>query len=283
MKVSVIVIVKNEAKFINCLLEALTQQTYQGFEIIIVDNASSDGTKEIIHSSRDNRIKYLHEPSQCGLASLRNLGIQRAAGDYIFFTDGDCVPARNWLEQGLKVLETGEYVGVEGMTFYESQSEVTVSDYNTHQFMAGQFMSCNIAYRRDILEKVNCFDPVFKYGHEDRDLAYRVLQLGKIYFSSHMLVSHQKKRLTAKALFNRAKWSENAVDFIKRHKTHPGLKKRVLYPQRLIIIFCPFILIFSVSYRTLYDLRLGFFKYISYIYERILIWKAAARNKIFII
>jgi len=283
MKASVIVVAKDEVKFIGNLLKALSQQSYQDFELIIIDNGSTDRTKEIIRSCGDARTRYFSEPSRCGIANLRNSGIEKASGSYIFFTDADCMPTKYWLEEGLKILETGEYVGVEGKTYYETQQETTVSDYNTHQFVAGEFMSCNIAYRRDILEKINYFDPIFRNGHEDRDLAFRALRFGKIYFSQHMLVSHQKKRLTIKALLNKARRSDNIVDFIKKHKSHPRLKMNILYPERLFVIFCPFVLIFAVSYRSVYDFILVFFKYIFYIYERVIIWKAAIRNRIFII
>jgi glycosyltransferase involved in cell wall biosynthesis len=283
MKVSVVVVARNEAGFIGNLLDALSCQSFKEFEVVIIDNASTDGTKRAIDSFKDNRIKYFYEPSRCGIASLRNLGVKKASGTYIFFTDADCMPTNYWLEEGLKILETEGCIGVEGKTYYESQQEVTVSDYNTHQFIAGEFMSCNIAYRSDILEKLNYFDPFFKNGHEDRDLAFRALKLGKIYFSPHMLVSHQKKRLTIRAVLNRAKRSEDSVYFIKKHGFHSRLKINILYPERLLIIFCPFILIFAVSYRSVYDFILGFFKYIFYIYERLIIWKAAIKNRIFII
>jgi len=183
----------------------------------------------------------------------------------------------------LAVLEKEGFLGLEGKTYYESQPETTVSDYNTRQFLPGEFMTCNIAYRRDVLEKVNCFDPKFNYGHEDRDLAYRVLELGKIGFCPQMLVAHQKKLLTVGSLFRKARWASNAVDFIKKHKFHPRFKKRIVFPERLLIIIFPFILIFTVSYRSFYDFKIGFFKYLAYIYERLLIWRAAWRNRIFIV
>lgn len=283
MKISVIIVVRNEAEYIGNLLKALTQQTSGDFEVIIVDNGSNDGTGEIVQSFKDGRIKYFSEPAKCGLASLRNFGIMKASAKYIFFTDGDCLPTRHWLEEGLTVLETGEYVGVEGATFYETQQEITVSDYYTHNLIGGMYMTCNMGYTRAILEKVNYFDPIFRYGYEDREMAFRILKFGKIFFSKNMLVAHQMKKLTIKALFNRAKWSENMVDFIKRHKTYPRLNKHFLFPERLLIIFCPFILIFAVSYRNFHDIIIGFFKYIAYIYERIIIWRAAIKNRILVI
>lgn len=282
MKISVVIIVKNESKYIKNCLAALFKQSYQNFEIIVINNGSTDGTVEIINSLEDKRIKCFCE-HQGGIAALRNLGVKKAIGEYIFFTDGDCIPDKHWLEEGLKVLETGEYVGVEGKTYYESQQKSTISDCSTHQFIAGEFMTCNIAYTRNILEKVNYFDPRFKYGHEDRDLAFRVLKFGKIYFSQDMLVAHQKKKLSVKALFNRARRAENMVYFIKKHGRYADIRKNILYPQKLAAILCPPLLIFAESYSTFYDLIFGFFKYVYFIYERALIWKAAIKNRIFVI
>ena len=283
MKISIVITVKNECRYIKNCLDALFKQSYQDFEIIIIDNGSTDGTGEIVNLSKDNRVRYFYEPSRCGIAALRNLGIKKTMGEYVFFTDGDCMPSKHWLEEGLRILETGEYVGVEGKTYYESQRISTISDYNTHQFIAGGFATCNVAYTQKILEKVGYFDPFFKYGHEDRDLAFRVMKFGKIYFSEDMLVSHQKKKLSIKSLFNRAKRAENMVYFIKKHGRYARVYKNILYPKNLLVILCPPLLILGTCYSTFYDLIFGFLEYIYLIYERALIWKAAIKYRIFVI
>ncbi|MEE8329337.1 MAG: hypothetical protein V3R54_05345, partial [Thermodesulfovibrionia bacterium] len=185
--------------------------------------------------------------------------------------------------------KTGNYVGVEGKTYYESQKKITISDSDTKQFVAGKFMTCNIAYTRKIIEKVNYFEPAFKYGHEDRDLAFRVMKFGRIYFSEDMLVSHQRKKLSVEALFNRSKRAENMVYFIKKHGIHSITDsieyryKNILYPKKLLLILCPPILIVTNSYNSFYDLAFGFLNYVAIIYERVLIWKAAIKNRIFIL
>lgn len=283
MKISVVIIVKNESKHIKKCLEALFKQSYRDFEIIVIDNGSTDGTEGIINSLQDKRIRYFSESPKYGLGLLRTLGIKKANGDYIFFTDGDCVPAKHWLEEGVKVLDTGEYAGVNGKTYYESQEATTISDSNIRQLVLGDFMTCNTAYTRNVLEKVNYFDPLFKYGHEDRDLAFSVMQCGKIYFSEDMLVFHQKKKLSLKALFSRAKRAEDMVYFIKKHGRRTGIRGSILYPGRLRTILCPPLLILSARYSTFYDLVFGFFEYLSFIYERVIIWKAAIKHRIFVI
>ncbi|MDO8140932.1 MAG: glycosyltransferase family A protein, partial [Candidatus Brocadiales bacterium] len=245
---------------------------------------STDGTEEIVlNLSKNRKINYFYEPSECGIAELRNFGIKKVIGEYVFFTDGDCIPSKYWLEEGIKVLEIEGCVGVEGKTYYESQQKVTVSDYNTHNLVAEGYMTCNIAYARNVLEKVNYFDPAFKYGHEDRDLAFRVKKFGNICFSRYMLVFHQKKKLSVKGLFCRAKRAENMVYFIKKHGKYTDVYRNILYPKTVLFILCPPLLILTDSYLALSDLIFVFFKYLSLIYERIFIWKAAIKNRIFII
>jgi glycosyltransferase involved in cell wall biosynthesis len=283
VKASVVMVVRNESKRIKYCLEALLQQSWQDFEIVIIDNRSTDGTDKIVHSFEDKRIKYYYESAECGLAGLRNLGLNIAIGDYVFFTDGDCVAEKHWLEEGLKNLARAGYVGVEGRTFYESQNEISVSDCNTRQMSPGHYMTCNVAYDRKILDKAGYFDPVYKYAHEDRDLAYRVMRYGKIGFSQEMLVFHQEKKLKIGALFNRAKRAENMVYFIKKHGKNGKIPIKILYPRHLLVIFFPPLLIFTNNYRTVSDLLFGLFKYFSFVYERLIIWKAACKNRVFIV
>lgn len=291
MKVSINIIVKNEADCIKKCLEALLNQSYQGFEIIIVDNGSTDGTKEIIKSFSDTRIKYFYERSNFGIAELRNIAVKKSTGEYIFFTDGDCVPEKHWLEEGLSILETKEYVGVEGKTYYETKAKATIRDTNVCQFAAGEFMTCNTAYISDVIKKVGYFDAHFKYGTEDIDLALRIMKQGRICFSPDILVSHQRKKITLKTLFQRSKRVEDLVRLIKKHGWNEQSKYawqqwkagKILYPKQLLCIICPPLLILIERYASLNDLIFGFFKYISYIYGRILIWKAAIKNRIFVI
>ncbi len=291
MSVSVIVIVKNEEHCIRRCLAALLAQSYPEFEILLVDNGSTDGTRKIIRSFSDQRIKYIYEPYEHSIAELRNKGIRASTGNYIFFTDGDCVPSIFWLKEGLRTFQVNVCAGVEGKTFYESPGRITIADINTHQFETGEFMTCNIAYMRNILEKVQLFDPMFRHGSEDRDLAFRVMKIDKIVFSPDMLVAHQKKRLTPKSLFERTKRVEDKVYLIKKHgwgthRKHGPTgwpRARILNIESLLIILCPPFLILTERYTSCNDILLGFFKYLSYIYERLLIWKSAIKHRVFVL
>ncbi len=283
MKVSVILIVFNEDKYIKKCIDALLRQTFPDFEIIVINNGSTDGTGEIINFYNDARIKYFVENAKCGLSRLRNIGIEKSRGEYVFLTDGDCIPNKYWLEEGLRTLQDREYVGVEGKTYYES-ANTTISNAIVESYK-GSYLTCNIGYRREVLDKVNSFDPYFECGHEDRDLAIRVLKHGKICFSEDMIVVHQLKKLSIKSLFALAKRAENKVYLLKVNGKESGgeVRNNILYLDKLLIILFPPLLILGKTFRSGDDFILAFFQYFAYIYERFVIWKAAIKNLIFIL
>ncbi len=64
---------------------------------------ATDKTKNLIENFQDKRIKYFKNEKWLGITKSRNRSIKFAKGDYIFFTDGDCVVSKDWIEQGLKV------------------------------------------------------------------------------------------------------------------------------------------------------------------------------------
>lgn len=283
MKVSVVLIVLNERKYIKKCIDALLKQSFLDYEIIVVNNGSTDGTGEIIDSYNDVRIKCFVENAKCGLSNLRNCGIGKSSGEYVFFTDGDCIPNKYWLEEGVRTLQDSRYVGVEGKTYYES-ANTTISNMVIESYK-GFYMTCNIGYRREVLDKINYFNSYFTYGHEDRDLALRVLKYGEICFSEDMVVVHQLKKLSIKRLFSLAKRAGNMVYLLKVHGKGSGgeLRNNILYPKNLLIILFPPLLILGKTYRSGYDFILAFFQYFAYIYERIVIWSAAIKYRIFIL
>lgn len=93
---SIIVPVYNAARYLHRCLEGLLRQTARDYEILIVDNNSSDGSDRI--AAGYDRVRLLREPEQ-GSYAARNLGLRCAAGRIAVFTDPDCVPEPDWLEQ----------------------------------------------------------------------------------------------------------------------------------------------------------------------------------------
>lgn len=110
-KVSVILPVYRVEKYISAAVKSVLEQTYQTFEIIIVDDDSPDQSAEICRQFKDSRIKIIHQKNR-GLAGARNTGIRHAQGDYIAFLDGDDIWLPEKLEKHIEHLESSPAVGV---------------------------------------------------------------------------------------------------------------------------------------------------------------------------
>ncbi|MBD1998491.1 glycosyltransferase family 2 protein [Leptolyngbya sp. FACHB-541] len=110
-KASVIVPVYGVEKYIAATLRSLLEQTYQNFEIILIDDASPDRSIEICQQFSDPRIKIIHQQNR-GLAGARNTGIRHAEGDYIAFLDGDDLWLPEKLAKHIEHLENSPEVGI---------------------------------------------------------------------------------------------------------------------------------------------------------------------------
>lgn len=96
--VSVIIPTYNREKLLPKAIDSIKKQTFQDFEIIIVDDASTDNTESLIKNLNDNRIKYYKLEKNSGQCIARNYGIKRAKGEFIAFLDSD----DEWLPEKLK-------------------------------------------------------------------------------------------------------------------------------------------------------------------------------------
>lgn len=89
-KISVIVAVYNTEKYIEKCLRSLLNQTYQNLEIIVVDDGSTDNSKEVLKKySHNDKIKLIYNKKNSGLSYSRNVGLENATGDYIGYIDSD--------------------------------------------------------------------------------------------------------------------------------------------------------------------------------------------------
>ena len=98
LSISVIIVTRNRAEWLKDAISSLVKQSRQPDEVIILDNASEDHTREVALSFSDRlNIKYVYEPTR-GIPYARNAGIQHATGDIIASIDDDCVADENWLK-----------------------------------------------------------------------------------------------------------------------------------------------------------------------------------------
>jgi glycosyltransferase involved in cell wall biosynthesis len=96
--VSVVIPAHNRSLVVSRAIDSALTQTYQPLEIIVVDDGSSDNTREVVESIRDSRIRYLRHDRNLGAGAARNTGIRAATGDYVAFLDSD----DEWMPQKLE-------------------------------------------------------------------------------------------------------------------------------------------------------------------------------------
>lgn len=88
-KVSVIVPVYNNEKYVETCIRSICQQTYQNLEILVINDGSTDGSRQILErmAEKDKRIRLIHQEN-AGVSAARNKGIELADGEYLTFVDG---------------------------------------------------------------------------------------------------------------------------------------------------------------------------------------------------
>ena len=135
--VSIIIPVYNVEKFLRDCLESVTAQTYGKYEVILVDDGSTDSSAEICkeYCSMDSRFKLIRKENG-GASSARNAGLEQAVGEYIYFLDSD-----DWLEKDtLETLincakkEAADVVFCEAYAINEKTDEILTKNYSYHDF-----------------------------------------------------------------------------------------------------------------------------------------------------
>lgn len=110
-KVSVVIPAYNAIAHLPETLDSVQQQSFQNFELLIVDDGSTDGTSEWVASLSDSRIRLITQTNS-GCAAARNRGIQAAEGDYIAFLDADDIWEPGKLEKQVRILDNQPFVGL---------------------------------------------------------------------------------------------------------------------------------------------------------------------------
>jgi len=177
-KVSVIVPVYNDPDGIRKLLAALVEQSYpkQLYEIIVVDNGSTDGTLDAAKKYQDaypDLIRVLVEDSVQSSYAARNMGVQASHGEIVAMIDADCTPIPEWIERGVHALETQEADLVGGkvtFVFSSKPDPAELYDAMTNIQMKrdidlrGVAKTANLFARRTVFNEIHYFPAHLKSG-----------------------------------------------------------------------------------------------------------------------
>jgi len=241
---SVVIPTYNRKKSLIETLKAFSRQTFKDFEVVIIDDGSSDGTKEAIDKSNFSfKIRYFLQENK-GPAAARNRGIGEARNKIIFFTDADIIPCPELLAEHFESHKKGgENLTVLGYMEWDPRIKLTpfrkyianyhlayprIKDENNVKF--GFFYTGNISAYKSFLIKGGFFDETFPYAaYEDTEFSYRLHKMGmKMILNKKAFAYHNHPidfKSYQKTVINRG---ESAVVLVQKV---PVLKRKASYKE----------------------------------------------------
>lgn len=213
MDIALIVCTRNRCRKLHQCLAHVGQIAFQGeWELVVVDNGSDDETSEVIMdfaAEAPFSVRLVREPRP-GLAIARNTGLAHARGDIIAFTDDDCYPERDYLDQIWRIFMDPAigYIGGRVLLYDSEDAAVTIrADTRERRFpprsfiRTGSFHGANMAFRRSVAEAIQGFDPSFGAGMplasaEDTDFFARASAAGFLggYFPAPVVYHHHGRK-----------------------------------------------------------------------------------------
>ena len=201
-KVSVVVACYNGERTLRACLDSLYRLNYPDYEVILVDDGSTDGTARIAEAYPKLRC-FRHE-TNLGLSIARNTGIAAAAGEIVAFTDCDCRADEDWLYYLVGDLVESDFAGIGGPNLLPPEDSpvaavVMASPGGPAHVMltdrqAEHIPGCNMAFYKRALNEIGGFDPIFRKAGDDVDLCWRLEQADyKIGFSPSAFVWHYRR------------------------------------------------------------------------------------------
>ncbi|MGL2995217.1 glycosyltransferase family 2 protein [Flavobacterium sp. TSSA_36] len=197
--ISVILPVYNASKFLTESIKSMLEQTFTNFELIIINDGSTDNSQSIIESFDDKRIRVFQKPNT-GLIDSLNLAVAHSRGSWIARMDADDISAPNRLEEQIKFIDSGvAVIGTQvtlidengkpyGKTKLATNPEEILANLKKH---ISNVVHPSVLINKTLLLKVGGYDPKMHVA-EDYDLWLRISKIGKIININQSLLSLRK-------------------------------------------------------------------------------------------
>lgn len=256
MQTSIIATVRNEKATIVAFIDSLLKQSNKPAEIIIVDGASTDGTREILegYSERDEIVLISQD---CNIAQGRNLGVGRAVNNIIAVTDAGCIVTETWLENILACFDRDPQPDVVAGNFrficrtkFEEAVSLATFPPNRDETEAARYYpsSRSLAFRKSAWEKAKGY-PEWLFVAEDTLFNIRLRQLGCNFLFAKDAIVRWRPRATWRALakqrFNFARCNAQAGIGTQGYIINIKYHAAILFPL-LLGILSPWLMLLSV-------------------------------------
>jgi GT2 family glycosyltransferase len=230
--VSIIILNFNGEKYLAQCLSSVLESKYPNFEVIFVDNASTDSSLKIVEAKfgNENRLRIFKSNENLGFSGGNNFGFKYARGDYIAFLNNDTIADPYWLSALVENIENDETIGLAGSTILSIDGKKLRgagglwSNYLLFLYPIGagrrgdfEFLpafevsfatGCSMIAKKEFLDKIGLFDPKIPYNYDDTLLSVKTWLAGKRVVSvSSSRICHIGGATTKKF------WNNQAVSF----------------------------------------------------------------------
>lgn len=260
--VSVIIPVYNDSTRLKLCLEALENQTFpsESYEVIVVDNRSSEPVEPVVAAFA--HAHYAFEEQQSSYAA-RNRGLQVARSSVLAFTDSDCLPNPDWIEQGVNLLRSVEGVGLIGgrvdlftqkpnaPNWVEAYEIAVIFRQKNYVEQRNFAVTANVFTTRAVIDAVGVFDGT-RISGGDYEWGRRVAAAGyRLVYGDTVVVRHPARSTFAELRKRSQRLTESAYNTRRHHK-----RKRWMLFLRLVRGYLPPITLLRLFFRPeLPDLR----------------------------
>jgi len=246
---SIVIPLYNKEKYIKRAITSVLDQTIQDFEIIVVNDGSTDNSTNIVKSITDNRIKLINQENQ-GVSVARNTGIENTKNEYIAFLDADDKWEPYFLEEIRKLIEINKSAGLFATNFKRVLNDKT-EKLRSSKELAEQFGEINYfeiaAYfespvwtsasviNKNVVKKVGGFPAGISHGEDllfwcKIALEYQVMYSSKVCSNYHIATDNSamknlgEKNFKLEVDFDKLPWVSPSVHFLKKRLTDNSIE-----------------------------------------------------------
>lgn len=244
-KVSVCIPAYNGEKYIEKAIESVLRQSYTNFELVIIDDASKDKTKEIVNSFSDKRIRFIKNEINIGMVENWNRCLDNAIGEYILLLGNDDFIAENCLEKKVNAFDINDEIClVFSSSYIVNETDKIVMrkrPFHSEQLFDGKDLGrrsfirknlygepSNVLFKREVSKKVGCFDNRICYS-TDWDYWMKLCLLGKAYYIDEYLMYYRisNTSVTSKLLknINKSKLEQDDAQLVRNCLRNMELSK----------------------------------------------------------
>lgn len=245
--ISVIICTRNRCAPLACVLDSLAQQSpsREPLEVVVVDDGSGEDAAAVCRSFQERLpgLRLVSTGTRAHLPGARNLGVDSARGEFLLFTDDDCVVAPDWVEVMSRALEQHPIVAGAVVSDEKNFIEDCHNTAQFHRFLPGRpdgpetfIAGANMGFRRSVIRELGGFDPGQRIA-SDTEFVLRCQERGiPVYFTPRSRVVHRPGRSTLAVALRYAR-DHSAATIRLRRRFHLllGTPRPLLVPALLLL------------------------------------------------